>query len=154
MSKKPSLDDHLLYTPAVAGNGLGDRRQLDERQIVFHVGGNDSRVFEFDLLARIAFLNSYCELGTSANYVIVRYGDSARIDYAFRRALARSPRPAELDRLQEYLSEQRFFFESNPTAADELLGEGDLPVDSQVEAAAWTNLCSVLLNLHEFITRD
>jgi hypothetical protein len=60
--------------------------------------------------------------------------DRERIDAVVRWALSRPATEAEQTILKEFLAEQRA-----------------LPSD---ESAAWTSLCSVVLNLHEFITRD
>jgi mono/diheme cytochrome c family protein len=58
--------------------------------------------------------------------------DRARLAYAFKRCLSRSPTPAEEDRLLTYLQQQR-----------------------QIDAdQAWTMVARVLLNLDEFITRE
>ena len=61
--------------------------------------------------------------------------DKARIDWAFRLCVSRHPTAAESSRLQELLDSQR----NTETASDH---------------KAWTIVCSVLLNLHEFIMRD
>ncbi len=63
-------------------------------------------------------------------------GDAERIHFAFQIALGRDARPEEVERLRRYLELQR--------------EQGDC----RAEAAIWTNLASVVLNLHEFITRD
>jgi len=76
-----------------------------------------------------------------------------RIESAFRLCLARKPTESEQTRLEnfyrmqfaEYDAEQEFRpvlnYQFQSTAGDR-------------ERAAWTGLCSVLMNLHEFITRD
>jgi hypothetical protein len=51
-------------------------------------------------------------------------------------ALGRDAQPAEVERLLNYVELQR---------------EHD---DQPAEVEIWTNLASVVLNLHEFITRD
>jgi hypothetical protein len=76
-----------------------------------------------------------------------------RIDLAFRLALARSPTPAEQARLAAYLDEQRSILRDNPPPADVLAALSPAGIDP-LEGAAWTGLCSVFLNLHEFITRE
>lgn len=83
-----------------------------------------------------------------------RNEDDARIAYAFRLAVARHPAPAEAERLQRFLEEQRKAFESQPTLADEWPTDAVPANVSSQEFAAWCNLCSALLNLHEFVTRD
>ena len=60
--------------------------------------------------------------------------DQDRLRFAWKVCFGRSGSEAELTRLQQYFDVQR-----------------DTNKD---ESAAWTNLASVLLNLHEFITRD
>ena len=80
--------------------------------------------------------------------------DAQRIDYAFRLCLARLPTDGERERLSEYLQSQLEQFASNEGTAEKLL-EWEFVADaSTLEKAAWTNFCSVLLNLHEFITLD
>ena len=60
--------------------------------------------------------------------------DDDRLRFAWKVCFGRSGSEAELTRLQQYFDVQR-----------------DANKD---ESATWTNLASVLLNLHEFITRD
>ncbi len=92
--------------------------------------------------------------------LIVRQGGSAptgRIDYAIRRALSRTPRPAEVETLGELLAKQQDYYKQNPTAADELLAVGARPRASDldpVELAAWTSVARAILNLHATITRN
>ena len=82
---------------------------------------------------------------------------SARLDRAFRLALARPPRPEETAILTRLLAKHQRQFEGEPGAARELLGIGDTPAPSGIapaELAAWTSVTRVLLNLHETITRN
>ncbi len=80
--------------------------------------------------------------------------NAERIDYAFRLCTARSPNSNEQQRLSEYLTSQLRQFKEKPDAAKELnTYEFDNGTSPQI-SAAWTILCSVLLNLHEVITRD
>ena len=51
-----------------------------------------------------------------------------------------------LQRLREILRQ-------DPEAAAQVMPRKIEGIDP-IEAAAWTGVCSVLLNLHEFITRD
>jgi hypothetical protein len=67
--------------------------------------------------------------------------ETARIDHAFRSVLARSPEPQELDRLLEYVREER-------RRAGETLSEHDR------EQKVWSAVARVLLNLDEFVTRE
>ncbi len=80
--------------------------------------------------------------------------DSVRVEYLFRVCLTRSPEPGEKERLERLLASQLDDFQARPREAKELL---TLPLpdgtDGQ-QAAAWTTVASVLLNLDEFITRE
>lgn len=82
--------------------------------------------------------------------------DEQRFDLAFRRALARSPKPAERESLTKFLAEQRSYYAANPEDAKKLLRVGFAPEPAgakESELAAWTQVCRVVLNLHETITR-
>ena len=81
--------------------------------------------------------------------------DQARLQYAFRLTLSRDPSTRETAALISFLEKQRETYLSQPEEAKRLLNiglarqpGGDLP-----EAAAWTNVCRVILNSHETITR-
>ena len=78
--------------------------------------------------------------------------DRDRIGFAFRLCFARNAEPLELEALVEYVAQQRLGFASTPENARKLAGDSSLkPVE---DAAAWTALARVLLNLDEFITRE
>jgi mono/diheme cytochrome c family protein len=80
--------------------------------------------------------------------------DDGRIRHGFRCALGREPGEAEASRLATFLATQRERFAADAAAAKvatpAALPEGIGPA----EAAAWTALARVLLNLDEFITRE
>jgi hypothetical protein len=81
--------------------------------------------------------------------------DDQRLDRAFHRALARAPTVQEKSSLLNFLAEQRSNYEQNAADAQKLLGVGIAPVpqgEKPVELAAWTQVCRVILNLHETIT--
>ena len=77
-----------------------------------------------------------------------------RIEYAFRLCVGRAPSAREKDRLASYLETQaRILDQESLDAITQLapvVPEGVKPV----EAAAWTGLSRILLNLDEFITRE
>jgi hypothetical protein len=81
--------------------------------------------------------------------------DDERIEYAFLLAVARSPKPQEVGSLKKFLASQREQFSAYPVAAEKLLhvGQAPSPINDPVELASWTNLCRVLLNSQEVITR-
>jgi hypothetical protein len=80
-------------------------------------------------------------------------GPADRIDHAFRLCLARSATSREKERLAAYFQKQLDTFRADPKAAATMFPRKLDGIDP-VEAAAWTGVSSVLLNLHEFITRD
>ena len=81
--------------------------------------------------------------------------DAARIRLAYRLALNREPRAAELASLAGFLASQRDAFKAAPADAEKSLAVGLAPrlqLDP-VEHAAWTQVARVLLNTQEVITR-
>ena len=83
--------------------------------------------------------------------------DAARFGWAWQRALQRAPRPEETRTVTALLAEHRTRYRADAAAATALLATGDAPLPPDVdraELAAWTHIARVLLNLHEFITRD
>jgi len=82
--------------------------------------------------------------------------DDVRVRHAIKTALARDPREGEVDPLVAFLNTQRENYHGNSAEAESLVRtgltgaavDGDFP-----ELAAWTQLCRVILNLHETITR-
>jgi len=82
--------------------------------------------------------------------------DETRITRAFRLATARYPSNQEIGILVDRLSILREEFQADPKSADQLLSIGESPrnqsVDS-IEHAAWSSLCSLLLNLDETISK-
>jgi hypothetical protein len=81
----------------------------------------------------------------------------ARIAHGFRLAVARSPRPTELEVLTVGFRRMLADFRQDRTAADELLRIGESasnPALDRVELAAYTTVGSTLLNLDETITKD
>ena len=90
-------------------------------------------------LQALTLLNDpvFGEMAASLSARVLQDGgatDQDRLRFAWKLCFGRTGSEAELARLRRYFDLQR---EAN-----------------QAESAAWTNLASVLLNLHEFITRD
>jgi hypothetical protein len=78
--------------------------------------------------------------------------DRDQISFAFRLCFARNADPLELQRLVDYIAQQRHNFVLTPENARKLAGDSSVkPVE---DAAAWTAIARVLLNLDEFITRE
>jgi hypothetical protein len=85
--------------------------------------------------------------------------DSARIDYAFRRCLSRSPNAAERDELTALLAKQRARIADGWIDPWELATGGKTMPETPAGAtpaqlAAYTVLSRVLLNLDETITKE
>ncbi len=79
--------------------------------------------------------------------------DRDRLVRAFRLCLGRKPLVEEMDQLEKYLQAQRRHLLAHPEQAQAMVIL-DSGLVSVIEAAAWSSTCSILLNLHEFITRD
>jgi hypothetical protein len=82
--------------------------------------------------------------------------DEERIRHAVKLALARDTKPGESESLMKFLTGQRDFYKSKPDDAKAFLKTGLSDVGAghdPAELAAWAQLCRVILNLHETITR-
>jgi hypothetical protein len=93
-----------------------------------------------------------------AERIVRNAGDSreSRIQFAYRLALARPPRPDELRMLATLFQQHLDQYSATPDAANELLHVGEWPVPTDIDTAqlaAWTSVARVILNLHELITR-
>jgi hypothetical protein len=79
--------------------------------------------------------------------------DEGRLRYAFQACLTREPTPLEQQRLTAFLEAQRTAYSQDAKLAQTAAPAdmGDIP---PAEAAAWTAVARVLLNLDEFITRE
>ena len=86
----------------------------------------------------------------------LRESDDARLDFVYKEALARPIKPKEQKSLEQFLELQREHYQANPDEAKKIARVGLAPepksVD-EIELAAWTQVCRVVLNLHETITR-
>ena len=82
--------------------------------------------------------------------------DPERLTWAMKQVLSREPNAREADIMLEVLVKNRTIFKQNKQGALQLLAIGLSPRDQTldpVEHAAWTEVCRLLLNLHETITR-
>lgn len=90
------------------------------------------------------------------NALLASPQDAARLDFAAQRLLCRPLQPKELAILNASLAQLRQHYSAQPTEAEALLKVGELPANTtlpKAEFAAWTMLCSQLLNLDEVITK-
>lgn len=79
--------------------------------------------------------------------------DNDRLNRIVLRALSRPASPEELHILADCLREQRLLLVAAPEKAT-LIAPEPVKAIPAAEVAAWTSVCSVVLNLHEFITRE
>ncbi|MCW3053243.1 MAG: Protein of unknown function (DUF1553)/Protein of unknown function (DUF1549)/Planctomycete [Chthonomonadales bacterium] len=80
-----------------------------------------------------------------------------RLNYAFRRSVARPATSAEIAVLSGLYQKHLQEYTSDTTAAQKLLTAGEHPVPKSLnptELAAWTSVARVILNLNETITRE
>jgi hypothetical protein len=85
-----------------------------------------------------------------------RGDDGQRLDRAFQRALCRPIQEKEKGSLKAFLAEQRAYYAGHAEDARRFVQIGLAPLLPEVgapELAAWTNVCRVILNLHETMTR-
>ncbi len=78
------------------------------------------------------------------------------LDVAFVTALARSPRAEERDSLAKLYQRQLGYYNENPAEAEKIVSVGNhssVASTDLAHLAAWTQVCRVILNLHETITR-
>jgi hypothetical protein len=83
--------------------------------------------------------------------------DEARLDRALLLAVAREARAAEREALLPLLQSALTQFRAEPVRAEGLLSIGQSPRDAKLdvaELAAWTTLCSIILNLDETISKQ
>lgn len=89
----------------------------------------------------------------------IRHGgssDELKAAWAFQKALVRSPNPNELQLMLKSLSKQRAIFQADTTAAQSLIRTGEsLPMAdlNAAEHAAWTQVCLLVLNLDETLSK-
>lgn len=81
--------------------------------------------------------------------------DLTRIRVAFTKVTGRSPKQHEINLLQKELNKELTRYNTNQQAAKKLLLIGDSPQSNlpAPQHAAWTNLCQLLFNLSETVTR-
>jgi cytochrome c-type biogenesis protein CcmH/NrfG len=82
--------------------------------------------------------------------------DAARVDFAFRTCLGRSPTPAERARLLAFVNQQLKSFARDAEAARQFIDVGSAPRPADADPrrlAGWMMLANVLFNLDETLTK-
>ncbi len=113
-------------------------------------------------LSALVLLNDpiYVEASRSfAERVLTEAGasDADRMSFIVREALLRDARVDETVVLETVLQEYRQHFKDSPDDAKAFVTIGKRPVPANVDAAelaAWAGVCRVVINAHEFITRN
>jgi hypothetical protein len=101
-----------------------------------------------------------CARGMALSMASTPGDDEHRINVAFRRCTSRAPTPRERSVLVDLLQSEKQRFSGDEMGALETLANDpgqppELPSGVKTaEAAAWTAVCRVLLNLDETITRE
>jgi hypothetical protein len=109
-----------------------------------------------DLMNDVAFLEASRKL---AERMMVEGGADPvrRIPYGFRLLLARQPKPEEETILSNTLRDYEAVYRRDPTAARELLAQGEAPIRPGLdtpELAAYTAVASLMLNLDAAINKE
>jgi Protein of unknown function (DUF1553)/Protein of unknown function (DUF1549)/Planctomycete cytochrome C len=76
-----------------------------------------------------------------------------RLAYGLKLVLSRDAMPAEIERLAKFFEAERTHYQSRPDDAAAVVGSAEKSVPSP-EAAAWTLVANVLLNLDETVTKQ
>ncbi|TWT84814.1 Planctomycete cytochrome C [Planctomycetes bacterium CA13] len=80
-----------------------------------------------------------------------------RVKVAFKRAVARTPSGLEIDSLRDLFDSQLAYYRDHPDAAKAFMNVGNsenlIPAENAATVAAMGQVCRVILNLHETITR-
>ncbi|MFK7788450.1 MAG: DUF1553 domain-containing protein, partial [Phycisphaeraceae bacterium] len=82
--------------------------------------------------------------------------DRAKLDWVMTEVLSRKANDKEAELILSLLDANREAFTDSPASAEQLLAVGLSPRNEKldkIEHAAWTEVCRVLLNLHETMTR-
>ena len=82
--------------------------------------------------------------------------DRERLSTAFERVSSRSPNEGEMEIITAALERERRQYRTDQPGAEKLLSVGESPRTRDLPAAehaAWTNICGLLLNLSEAVTR-
>ena len=109
----------------------------------------------------LALLNdpTYVEAARVFAEKIMREGGgdpTARIQWAFGRAMSRDATADEMKVLTDLLQKHTTHYGQDAEAAKALVSNGAAPVPQDLnvgELAAWTSVARAILNLHETITR-
>lgn len=113
-------------------------------------------------LSALVLLNDpiYVEASRAFAERVIREAENNDVDrmtFVVEQALLRESRPDEIAILETVLKKYRQHFQADPDAAKAFIDIGQRPSPADVdpaELAAWAGVCRVMINAHEFITRN
>jgi hypothetical protein len=80
--------------------------------------------------------------------------DEERLGMAFRRCVARPPRPEEIAALVALLEQSRKWYVDHIREAEQLVGDYRVDGIPPDESAAWISALRIVVNLDEFLSRE
>ncbi|NQV23118.1 MAG: DUF1553 domain-containing protein [Rhodopirellula sp.] len=157
-STGPDLYRRSLYTywkrtvapPMMASFDASGREMCEVRQ-----SRTNTPLQALNLLNDVTFVEAARVL--AQNVLATPGDDQQRLDRIFERLLSRLPSDLEQAILLKSLQRYRQQFKSDHSAAKKLIATGESPPPANVapvELAAWTNVCSTILNLDECVTKE
>jgi hypothetical protein len=99
----------------------------------------------------------YVEAARKLAERMILEGGNDPVGYGFKLVLSRSPRTSEQTTLSRARAKFASFYEANPTDAELLLSQGKSPRNASIpapQAAVYTGIASILLNLDETVTKQ
>jgi hypothetical protein len=113
-------------------------------------------------LQALVLLNdvTYAEAARVFAQLVLQAGGNTfdeRLDFAVHRALGRSATARECEIIHKLYEELRATYQQQQDQAELVVNVGEYPRPQSlnvVEHAAWTNLCQMLLNLDETVTKE
>jgi hypothetical protein len=154
----PNLYRRSLYTywkrtvapPMMTNFDAASRETCEVRQ-----SRTNTPLQALNLLNDVTFVEAARVL--AQNTLTVEKNDRQRLNLIFERILSRSPDESEERLLLASLGHHRERFMGNENSARALISSGEWPVGTglaPVELAAWTTICSTILNLDETIAKQ
>jgi len=108
------------------------------------------------LLNDIQYVECSRQMASRIHREQAQLNDEQKLQHLWRMATGRQPQQVEKDDLLEFLNEMLEYYRANPEAAARLLEVGDSPAGDALAVevhAAWTMVCSLILNLDEVVTK-
>lgn len=154
----PDLYRRSLYTywkrtvapPMMTNFDAAGRESCEVRQ-----SRTNTPLQALNLLNDVTFVEAARALAQNA--LAAEKNDPQRLKLIFERILNRPPSESERRVLLASLGHHRERFTGDEESANALVSSGEWPVDTglaPVEVAAWTTICSTILNLDEAITKQ